>query len=325
MFAEKIKKIFSTTNVEQREFAFNYCCNQCLGEKEFLDLYFKSVKKNNYSDPSYLLSSLQMFFNKNVLNSEANFLKLFDFYKETTDEHYQKGIFNLIYGSPVEYQKKYINFNYFSINEKEILKELWETEEDLQKYAIDELFLTLFTYFYENDDLMFIDLNHRYIESIITSILNFSHFEKIAYIEKSFRENLGNNTYIKGYLIYLCAFLKDDSLIPFIIDNIIQNNDLNKIFLTNFLKIWKNEDVLNKLIEKDLNCSYFLQFFDLTIIEKYFNNLLKMQLKSQTIDILTEVAINSFYFDGLKELQKLDKFDFKKYKEKIETISQIVQ
>jgi len=164
---------------------------------------------------------------------------------------------------------------------------------------------------------MFIDLNHRYIESILTSILNFSHFEKIAYIEKAFRENLGNNTYIKGYLIYLCAFLKDDSLLPFVVDNIIQNNDLNKIFLTNFFKIWKNEELLVKLIEKDLNCSYFLQFFDLKTIEKHFNSILKLPLKSKTVDILTEVAINSFYFDGLNELQKLDKFDFKKYKEKI--------
>lgn len=295
-----ISKLFLSDDKNIREIAFKYLVVRGNYYPDLIKIWFNSVRKFGYKIGDIDIRNLFIFFNFSNKDSRSNFQELISFYHDFKNKDDNKDFFFLIYMSSIEIQKEYIKDLEMLLTEEEfdIIKDNFREYELFKGYKLDELFLALINLLNDSDELNFMDLDHRLIETIIDLIVKFPAGEVAAFIENIILENI-ESYYLNSYLFYINAhltgFINADDLMNIITKKLrvikftiveqaffirpvkkiafdLIENDFEYIGL---LKYFTDDEATNmyreltaKYYKKELFLEYFIELFSVTLNKK---------------------------------------------------------
>jgi hypothetical protein len=185
--------------------------------------------------------------------------------------------------SSVEVQKIYSKDlkMFLTDDEYQIIEDNFKQYEMFKGYTLDELFLALINLLNDSDELDFMDLDHRLIETIIDLIVKFPAGEVAAFIENIVSENI-DSYYLNSYLFYINAHLKG-----FINADDVMNILINRFKSVKYAIIEQSffvrpvKKFVFNLIEKDFEYICLLKYFNDEEIMKFYDEL-KVKYKNKS-------------------------------------------
>jgi hypothetical protein len=270
-----ITKLFFNEDKDIRRFAIKYLIANGRFSPDLIKTWFESIKKFGYKSGDIDVRELFVFFNFSNKNADENFKHLIDFYKLISSQSYGDNFFFLIYMSSIEIQNKFTKDLKMILNDEEyqIIEEGFKEYESFKNYKLDELFLVLINLLEDSDELDFMELNHRLIETIIDLIVKFPAGEVSAFMENIITENI-EHYYLNSYLFYINAqlkgFINSDDLMKIILDrsSVIKYQILEQSFFIRPIK-----ELAYKLIEKDFQYIKLLKYFSEKEIINFFHEM----------------------------------------------------
>ena len=300
---ELAEKMFFSKDKEVRILGFNYLTAKGKCNREVLKLWFDSILKIGYTQGDWDLRLLFVFFNFSNESAKENFELLIDFYNNLKEQKHKEDFFYLIYMASIEIQKAHIKDLKMVLTENEfnIIEENIKEYESFKNYTSDELFLSLINLLNDSDEINFIDLNHRRIETIIDLIMKFPNGEILAFIENIVSERI-SNYYLNSYLFYINAqlkgFINGDDLMEALLKkfHIVKFQILEQAFF-----IRPAENIVYELIDKDFAYIILLKYFDNGKILYFYNKLKEKYRESELfLEYFAKLFIISMFKEGIK-------------------------
>ncbi len=308
---ELILKLFFSENKEDRTFAFKYLLARGNKQDGIIKIWLDSVRKFGYKAGDIDVRDLFVFFNFSNKNVRENFVELLSFYHDLGDCTYKKDFLFLIYMSSVEIQKVYSKDLKMFLSEEEykIIEDNFKQYETFKGYTLDELFLALINLLNDSDELNFMDLDHRLIETIIDLIVKFPAGEVAAFMENIITENI-ESYYLNSYLFYINAhltgFINADDLMKILINRF---KTIKYAIVEQSFFIRPVKDLVFSLIEKDFEYICLLKYFSDEQIMAFYKEL-KGKYKNR--ELFLEYFTRLFSVIFLEEGMKISKRWFEK-------------
>lgn len=300
---ELILRLFSSEDKNDRNIAFKYLLARGNKYPELIQIWLNSVKKFGYNVGDVDIRDLFVFFNFSNKSVRENFIELLSFYHTLGDSEYKKDFFFLIYMSSIDIQKVYIkDLKMFLVkDEYQIIEDNFKEYERFKGYKLDELFLALINLLNDTEELNFMDLDHRLIETIIDLIIKFPAAEVSAFIENIISEKM-DSYYLNSYLFYINAhltgFINADDIMNILINRfkVIKYAIIEQSFFIRPIK-----DLAFSLIEKDFEYIGLLKYFSDDEIMTFYAELKeKYKDKELFIEYFTRLFSVIFLRDGIK-------------------------
>ncbi len=300
---ELILRLFSSKDKNYRNFGFKYLISRGNKYPEIIKIWLNSINEFGYRPGDVDVRDLFVFFNFSNKHVRENFIELLSFYHTLGDSEYKKDFFFLIYMSSIDIQKVYIKDlkMFLSKEEYQIIEGNFKEYENFKGYKLDELFLALINLLNDTEELNFMDLDHRLIETIIDLIIKFPAGEVSAFIENIISEKI-ESYYLNSYLFYINAhltgFINADDVMNMLINRfkVIKYAIIEQSFFVRPIK-----DIAFSLIEKDFGYIGLLKYFSDDEIMTFYTELKeKYKDKELFIEYFTKLFSVIFLRDGIK-------------------------